>query len=256
MKKLFILTILVIFQLNVCAKDEIMLLELTKKAEIAWLQFNEEAIMDLYSFSERLVNADEKNYDAKYFNLYSQYLLINKAMVNENDELFDLYYDASLEKGEKLAKNKTYRSEVKVLLAAITMMKIANSPMQAPFLSGKVHAYLDEAKSIQPNNPRIAIVRGMMKFNTPGMFGGSKEDAEALFNKAISIFEKNDFSAEFDPQWGKLEAYAWLGRTYESLENYGEALKTYNKVLEENENCGWVKYNLLPKLQEKMKEEL
>jgi hypothetical protein len=51
---------------------------------------------------------------------------------------------------------------------------------------------------------------------------------------------------------GYLEALTWMGRSQEKLENFDAALFSYRKVLSVEPDFGWVKYSLLPKLEEKL----
>ncbi|NTU73493.1 hypothetical protein HGB07_04985 [Candidatus Roizmanbacteria bacterium] len=69
------------------------------------------------------------------------------------------------------------------MLAGIYMMKIATSSMSAVTLSPKAHSLLDDAQKSQPGNPRPYIIRGTMKYQTPGIFGGSYEDAVKNFSR-------------------------------------------------------------------------
>ena len=47
---------------------------------------------------------------------------------------------------------------------------------------------LEKAKMLNANNPRIYILEGQDKFYTPEQFGGSKDEAKKLFEKANGIF--------------------------------------------------------------------
>lgn len=91
----------------------------------------------------------------------------------------------------------------------------------------------------------------MMKFNTPKMFGGSYEDALKNFSKAVLIYEKSGGN----PPWGYAEALVWMGRTYEKLSEYQNALLSYKRALIVEPEYEWVKNYLLPSLEKRIKEE-
>ena len=121
--------------------------------------------------------------------------------------------------------------------------------MSAVTLSSKIHSLLDEAEKIKPEFPRIYLIRGTMKYNTPGIFGGSYKDALKNFNKSVSLYERqNEDTASCD--WGYLEALTWAGRSQEKLENFDAALYSYKKVLSIEPDFSWVKNLLLPELEE------
>ncbi len=169
-----------------------------------------------------------------------------------NEDLFDKYYEDAVAHAEQLSNQKEIESEGKTLLAGIYMMKVATSSMSAVTLSPKIHSLLDDAQEIDPFNPRPYIIRGVMKYQTPGIFGGSYEDAAKNFSKAIQLFEKQDDVDMLKPHWGYLESLAWLGRTQEKLDNYDAAKFAYEKALSVEPNYGWVKYSLLPQLMKKL----
>ncbi|MDP2302000.1 MAG: hypothetical protein Q8N03_06215 [Ignavibacteria bacterium] len=258
MKHLITVTILFTFifvSLNIAgSKDETTqtlkdAVALTIKAN---LYYDREMFEQAANSFESLLKNEPSNKIALYHLTFTEYRLLEISLSKGNEDLFDKYYEKSVKHAEQISSDKILSSEGKTLLAAIYMMKIANSPFSAVTLSGTVHDLLDDAQKLQPKNPRSYIIRGIMKFNTPSMFGGSKEDAMKNFNKAISIFEREEIVDSTAPNWGYLESLAWLGRVNTALENYETALYAYKKALNVEPNFMWVKMNLLPNLQKKM----
>jgi hypothetical protein len=68
---------------------------------------------------------------------------------------------------------------------------------------------LDEGLKLNPDNPRLYYLRGESLFNTPVAFGGGKDKAKPLFEKAVALF-KVDKPKPLYPNWG-------LNRTEEQL---------------------------------------
>jgi hypothetical protein len=62
--------------------------------------------------------------------------------------------------------------------------------------------YLQKAKAINPNNPRIYYLKGISLFYTPKMFGGGKKKAKEYFEKATPLFETETKSSILEPYWG------------------------------------------------------
>jgi hypothetical protein len=60
---------------------------------------------------------------------------------------------------------------------------------------------LEIATQLNPNNPRIYYLKGESAFNTPPAFGGGKDKAKPLFEKAIALF-KTDKPKPLWPNWG------------------------------------------------------
>ncbi len=198
-----------------------------------------------------ILKTDSSNAIALYNLTFSEYKLLEFSMKNRDKKLFDTFYQKAIDDANKLADMKEYSSEGKSLLAAVYMMKIATDQMSAVTLSPQINGLLDDAEYLNPKNPETYLIRGMMKFNTPVMFGGSYKEAAKNFVKAESLFEQKADSQIVNTKWGMLEANAWLGRAYEKLDNNDAAKFAYQKALSLDPNFGWVKYVLLPALEKK-----
>jgi hypothetical protein len=60
---------------------------------------------------------------------------------------------------------------------------------------------LQIATKLNPDNPRIYYLKGQSLFNTPQAFGGGKDKAKPLFEKAIILFNA-DKPKPLWPNWG------------------------------------------------------
>jgi tetratricopeptide (TPR) repeat protein len=249
----FLLFASVMFASDKNATEKI-ILEGIEIAQKAYIYYNRDMFEQSAKLFESVLQNESSNKTALYHLTFVEYKLLEMGLVKGNEDLFDKYYDKAVKDAKEIASDKLLSSEGKTLLAGIYMMKIANSPLSAVTLSGTIHELLDEAQILQPRSPRSYIIRGVMKFNTPSMFGGSKEDAMKNFSKAVSLFEREENIDSLSPNWGYLESLAWLGRANTALENYETALYAYNKALNVEPNFMWVKNNLLPNLKKKMSE--
>jgi tetratricopeptide (TPR) repeat protein len=229
------------------AQDD--LLEGISLVEKALIAYDRNLLLQAREIFEK----ENSNTMALYYQTYCEYKLLEMSLLPGNEDLFDKYYDDAVTHAEKIAAVEEYESEGKTLLAGIYMMRIATSSMSGVTLSPKVHSLLDDAQKSIPSNPRPYLIRGIMKYQTPGIFGGSYEDAAKNFSKAIQLFEKQDSVNQLKPHWGYIESLAWLGRAQEKLENYGAAKFAYEKALKVEPNYDWVKYSLLPQLMKKTK---
>jgi hypothetical protein len=62
---------------------------------------------------------------------------------------------------------------------------------------------LEEAKKINPDNPRIYLLKGQSLFYTPKAFGGGVKKALPQFEKAASLFEAETKNSIDKPSWGQ-----------------------------------------------------
>jgi hypothetical protein len=64
---------------------------------------------------------------------------------------------------------------------------------------------LEKALKLDPNNPRLYYLKGMSLFGTPPQFGGGKDKAKPVFEKAVELY-KAAKPQELYPRWGKEKA--------------------------------------------------
>ncbi len=139
-------------------------------------------------------------------------------------------------------------AEAYALLSSAYGRKIGLKPMMGMFLGPKAGNALSEAKALDPDNPRVVLTEAISDFNTPKMFGGSKTRAMVGFQRALDLFAQEDITDPLLPSWGRDEAYAWLGIAHMQNDARDEARAAFEKALDVNPDYGWVKYVLLPRL--------
>jgi hypothetical protein len=61
---------------------------------------------------------------------------------------------------------------------------------------------LEIATQLNPDNPRIYYLKGESLFNTPPAFGGGKDKAKTMFEKALALY-KTDKPKPLWPNWGR-----------------------------------------------------
>lgn len=226
--------------------DEKIVASLKDLTTEAFYRFDEGLFHESLGLCERVLENDNKNVDALYYSAYTSYRLANMAMTNNDMGLLNKYVEKGIEQGELLKNSKEYGSEIRVVLAATYMMKLSVNQDDAPVLSAEIHRLLGEAEGMDNSNPRVHLIRGMMLFHTPPQFGGSVSNAIVEFDKTIKLFEVR--TNEEKIVWGKYEAFAWKGIAFQNQRKYEEARKVYESVIEEEPDFGWVKYKLLPSL--------
>jgi hypothetical protein len=94
--------------------------------------------------------------------------------------------------------------ETHVVKAMIANARIGVDPKNRWQKYGKVFdENLDKAKELNPENPRIYLLRGISKFYTPKMFGGGKKAALPYFEKSETIFAAHPETDIVKPYWGR-----------------------------------------------------
>lgn len=144
--------------------------------------------------------ADE--WSAHYYNALSKAIL----SYEEKDEAKrDAYLDeGDRELAEAIALLKKETDETYVLAALLANARLAVKPQARWQKYGKLFEdNLAKAKELNPDNPRIYYLQGNNKLFTPKMFGGGKKAALPYYEKAQTLFAKENSNDIQKPYWGK-----------------------------------------------------
>ncbi len=111
---------------------------------------------------------------------------------------------------------------------------------------------VDRAMELVPNNPRVWLIRGQSALATPRMFGGGVEKALHDIRKSIELFAGTVAPPSPLPDWGRVDAYIWLGQALERDEKWTEAKAAYVDALQMAPRHPWITQQLLPQLERRM----
>ena len=147
-----------------------------------------------------------------------------------------------------LLESNPKSAEIHSMLGAAYALKIGMSPSKTLFLGPRSADYIEKAVELNPNCPEAWVEMGNFRFHAPRLFGGNKKEAKEAFEKAAELFEQR----ESKNYWQYLHSLAWLGKTYEELDNNSSAKNTYDHLLKVEPDFTWAKDELLPELEKKM----
>ncbi|WP_372770851.1 hypothetical protein [Pseudoalteromonas sp.] len=145
----------------------------------------------------------------------------------DNAEAILTHDELSLDNSEKYA-----------LLAQVYGYRISIKPMQGFSLGSKSSNALSTAIETNNNNPRAYLVKAISAYNTPSLFGGSKQQALKALNKALDCYQTDN---NHGYQWGLAETYVWRGLTHLALNDSKSAIKDWQTSLEIAPNYAWPK---------------
>ena len=114
----------------------------------------------------------------------------------------------NLDKASALSPNN---AEILILQKMIHSLKMMVDP-QARFMSeGMLGAdALAKAEKLDPENPRITLMKAEDIYYTPEQFGGSKSKGLEMFQKSLDQFKVYQPKTTLDPTWGKGEVEYFL----------------------------------------------
>ena len=131
---------------------------------------------------------------------------------NQLSQLDDVAKEAQnyIDKAEALSPNN---AEIFLLKKMNHGLKMMVNPMERWQTEGQAaQVALNEAKKLDPENPRISILEAEDLYYTPEQFGGSKSKGIELFKKALEQFKTYKIKSSVDPNWGQGEANYFISQ--------------------------------------------
>ena len=125
--------------------------------------------------------------------------------------------------------------------AALIGYQIGLKPLKAPWLGPKSQDNIEQAKKLNPQEPRVWFEEGNSYFFRPAIFGGSRKTAIQQYERAWKLM-----NAESDAKqtWFYFYVGAWLGNAYLEDNRKKEANNLFKELLNEAPDFRWVKEEL------------
>lgn len=164
--------------------------------------------VDITAAFERIAEAEKNQWLPYYYvalgNVMSGTMSLGDNLYGNNTDKTDPKADAAekaLNKAISLSKETSETWVIKKMIISLRMLGDVMS--RAMTAMPEATAALDNAKKLDANNPRIYILEGQDKYFTPEQYGGSKDEAKVLFEKAQKLFETFKPESTMHPNWGK-----------------------------------------------------
>jgi hypothetical protein len=165
-------------------------------------------LLDIANRFERIAAEEPKEWLPKYYAAYSYVMLgYYGASLTEKDQFLDkagtLIKDAETLLGkpnDELLVMQAYQSQIHLAADAMNRWQ-SDGP--------KFTEYLEAAKSVNAENPRIYYLEGSNLFFTPEEYGGGKKVAKPLLEKAKQKFSTFKPESTIHPGWGQVET-EWM----------------------------------------------
>jgi tetratricopeptide (TPR) repeat protein len=110
------------------------------------------------------------------------------------------------DKAESLAATDADKAEIlSIRNMSATQQMIVDPSTRYMSYGVQANQALEKAMKLDPNNPRLYYLKGMSLFGTPPQFGGGKDKAKPVFEKAVELY-KAAKPQEFYPRWGQKQA--------------------------------------------------
>jgi hypothetical protein len=119
---------------------------------------------------------------------------------------------ALCDKADALAKDNVDKAEILSLRnMATTQQMLVDPPTRWASYGQEAGGYLQKAKQLNANNPRLYYLEGANIFGTPEQFGGGKTNAKPILEKAVALY-KAEQQKPLYPHWGQKQAEEMLAQ--------------------------------------------
>ncbi|PQA96584.1 hypothetical protein SAMN05421796_101229 [Chryseobacterium piscicola] len=213
MKKLLLSIALGLLSLNVAAQttyekvmtEKITKIETCKTAE----EFNALA-NDFQRISVKETDKWLPNYYTALSHIQKGRVMMREGKLDQLDETAD-----NAQKFVDLAMAvDANNSEIYLLQKMVYSLKMMVNPMERYMKYGmKAGEMLTKAEELNPNNPRVILIKAEDIYFTPEQYGGSKTKGMELFKLALEKFNSFKPKTALDPNWGKAEAEYFIAQT-------------------------------------------
>jgi tetratricopeptide (TPR) repeat protein len=204
MKIIIIVFFSVFITQKIICNDTLYYSLLRNSIEITAAGYKLENFQQLANCSERITLMYKDEWLPCY---YGAYAYTNMSFIEKNEADQELYCDKAQSYLDEAFKINPDESELYVLQSLLYFARMSISPMlKGPMYIVKANNALNDAEKLDPCNPRIYYLRGKSTMYTPKFFGGGKEAAIPIFEKAIRLYENFNPISSVHPNWGKEDA--------------------------------------------------
>lgn len=161
---------------------------------------------------ERIAEKEKDRWQPNYYAAFA-YIQKGRALMREN-KLGEL--DALTDQAQKYIDAATgiekENSEIHLLQKMVYSLKMMVNPQERYMTFGmKAQEELNKAEKLNPENPRVLLIKAEDTYFTPEQYGGSKVKGMEQFKKALEKFNTFKPKTALDPDWGKSEAEYFIG---------------------------------------------
>jgi len=152
---------------------------------------------------------------------------------------------------ELLATYPEYTAETEAFRISLLGFRMGLNPARAVTLGPKALKQLETAMEKGGNSAAVWIEKANSEAHMPAFAGGSKEKAAASFREALRLYEAGGEMSGCN--WRYLNTMVLLGQLLEKMDDWQGAREAYRRALKRAPDFEWVRDELLPAVEKKIK---
>lgn len=149
----------------------------------------------------RIADAEKDKWLPYY---YAAFCKATQAMAEQDNSKKDALADKAdeyLTKAETLLGKEN--SEIYVIKSIIATARMTVDPQSRYMTYGpQISEFIKKSEKLDATNPRPVLLEAQNMFYTPEAFGGGKEPAKLLFEKAKDLYGNFKPETDLSPDWG------------------------------------------------------
>ncbi|EJL76220.1 hypothetical protein [Chryseobacterium populi] len=162
----------------------------------------------------RIAGKEESKWQPYYYTAFS-FIQKGRVMMREGkmDELDNIAGQAQKYLDAAQSVDPKDNAEIHLLKKMSYSLRMMVNPQQRYMTDGtKAAEELKIAEKLDPENPRIALIKAEDTYFTPEQYGGSKTKGIEMFKQALAKFNAYTPKTSLDPNWGKSEAEYFINQ--------------------------------------------
>jgi tetratricopeptide (TPR) repeat protein len=159
--------------------------------------------------------------------------------------------DAFEQDVELLSAYPEYTAETEAFRISLLGFRMGLNPARAVILGPKALKQLETAMERGGNSAVVWIEKANSEAHMPAFAGGSKEKAAASFREALRLYEAGSGISACN--WRYLNTMVLLGQLLEQMDDWQGAREAYRRALKRAPDFKWVRDELLPAVEKKIK---
>ncbi len=167
--------------------------------------------------------------DEQWRSYYSGLLAYRLALLARNDAARALpFAQRCVERLNRALAIDAASAEALALQSACLALQSRLDPWRSPLAGPRSLERIDKALRLAPDDPRVLLLGALAARDRPKLFGGDRQQAFALMQRAVTAFERQSGRPRGLPGWGAADAFTYMAQDYLTR---GEVLAARN-VLE------------------------
>lgn len=159
---------------------------------------------------ERILQLKEQPWLVNYYIALADYGLSMNASAVQKTEDVKKYTESGINVINKSLDENPEFADSYVLLEALNFNRWQYEQEKMQEIISATQSADENAKRLDPNNPRYVLITGIAHYWTPEQYGGGMSVCIPEFEKSIKLFETRKEKSELYPDWGQDLAMGYM----------------------------------------------